>query len=94
MTSYSRPPGPARKPESQRRRANKPKSCGAAEPTTAPAAAPADRELGVDNAHPLVEAMWGAVQQSCESRSTQLRIGSGCTGSCSTRTRCLRGAAS
>jgi hypothetical protein len=37
-------PGPAPKPESKRRRYAKPKSYGAAEPTTAPAAKRADRD--------------------------------------------------
>ena len=59
-------PGRAPKPESQRRRRNKPASYGAAEPTTAPAAAPAVRELGIDSPHPLVVAMWDTVQTSCE----------------------------
>jgi hypothetical protein len=66
MTAYPNPPGPPPKPEAQRRRYGKPKSYGAADPTTAPAAAPADRELGIDGAHPLVVAMWDAVQESCE----------------------------
>ena len=51
-------PGPAPKPPSQRRRRNTPASYGAAEPTTAPAADPAIRELGIDNPHPLITAMW------------------------------------
>ncbi len=64
--SYPNPPGRPPKPESQRRRRNIPKSYGAAEPTTAPAAETTTRELGIDGAHPLVAAMWGTVQQSCE----------------------------
>ena len=60
-------PGPAPKPASKRRRANVPKSYGAAEPTVAPAAQHADRQLGIDNAHPLISDMWNAVQRSCES---------------------------
>ena len=59
-------PGPAPKPASKRRRANKPASYGAAEPTTAPAAPSQDRELGVDDPHPLIVDMWNAVQSSCE----------------------------
>ena len=59
-------PGPAPKPPSQRRRRNKPASYGEAVPTTAPAAAPATRELGIDDPHPLITAMWTAVQTSCE----------------------------
>jgi hypothetical protein len=61
-------PGPAPKPESKRRRYGKPKSYGAAEPVVTPAAAPADRVLGIDDAHPLVADLWEAVATSCESR--------------------------
>ena len=61
-------PGPAPKPESKRRRYNKPASYGAATPTTAPAAAPSTRELGIENTHPLITAMWDTVAQSCEAR--------------------------
>jgi hypothetical protein len=59
-------PGPAPKPPSQRMRRNTPASYGAATPTTAPAASPGTRELGIDNPHPLIAAMWHAVQTSCE----------------------------
>jgi hypothetical protein len=60
-------PGPAPKPESKRRRANKPRSYGDAQPTTAPAASDVDvRDLGIENPHPLIAAMWDTVQQSCE----------------------------
>jgi hypothetical protein len=62
--SYPNPPG--RPPNPQRRRRNIPKSYGAAVPTTAPAAKPAARELGIDGAHPLIAALWDAVQTSCE----------------------------
>ena len=62
--SYPNPPG--RPPKPQRRRRNIPKSYGAAEPTTAPAAKPAARELGIDGAHQLIAALWDAVQTSCE----------------------------
>jgi hypothetical protein len=66
--SYPNPPGRPPKPDSQRRRANKPASYGSATPTTAPAAAlGAVRELGIDNLHPLIASMWDSVQQSCES---------------------------
>ena len=62
-------PGPAPKPASKRRRYNKPKSYGAAAPVVAPAAATdVARELGIDDAHPLVADLWEAVQTSCESR--------------------------
>ena len=49
-------------------RRNVPASYGAAEPTVAPAAAPSgDRELGIENPHPLIASMWTTVQHSCES---------------------------
>jgi hypothetical protein len=55
------------KPPSKRRRANKPKSYGEADPVTAPAADCADpRELGIENPHPLIASMWDTVQHSCE----------------------------
>ena len=60
-------PGPAPKPDSKRRRYGKPKSYGAAEPTTAPAASgPGPRELGINDPHPLITALWATVQSSCE----------------------------
>ena len=60
-------PGPAPKPESKRRRYGKPKSYGAAEPTTAPAAARSGpRKLGIEDAHPLIASLWNTVQTSCE----------------------------
>jgi hypothetical protein len=59
--------GVAPKPPSKRRRRNVPKSYGAAEPTTAPAAAGVGaRSLGIADAHPLVADLWDAVQTSCE----------------------------
>lgn len=64
--SYPNPPGRPPKPESQRRRRNKPKSYGVAEPTVAPAAETTPRELDIDDAHPLVAAMWDTVQQYCD----------------------------
>jgi hypothetical protein len=60
-------PGPAPKPASKRRRANKPRSYGRAEPVVAPAADPGVRELGIENPHPLIASMWNTVAQSCES---------------------------
>jgi hypothetical protein len=67
MASYPSPRGPAPKPESKRRRYAKPKSLGAAEPTTAPAVeTTTPRELGIDNARPFAAALWETVQQSCE----------------------------
>lgn len=66
MASYPNPRGPAPKPETKRRRYAKPKSHGAAEPTTAPAAQTTFRELGIDNAQPFTAALWDVVQQSCE----------------------------
>lgn len=60
-------PGPAPKPESKRRRYGKPKSYGAAEPTTAPAAARSGpRKLGIEDAHPLIASLWNTVQTSCD----------------------------
>ena len=59
-------PGPAPKPETKRRRANRPRSYGAVEPTTAPAADPGVREFGIENPHPLIASMWNTVQHSCE----------------------------
>ena len=59
-------PGVAPKPASKRRRRNVPKSYGAAQPTTAPAAHVQDRELGLEDPHPLVVSMWENIQKSCE----------------------------
>ena len=56
MASY-RTNGVPPKPEAKRRRRNKPASYGAARPTTAPAAEPTTRELGINGAHPLVQDM-------------------------------------
>src|SRR6476660_7361225 len=64
MAGIGRPP----KPASKRRRTNKPKTWGAAEPVTAPAAEAQDRELGIEDPHQLVARMWNTVQESCESR--------------------------
>jgi hypothetical protein len=61
-------PGPAPKPPSKRRRANKPASYGAAEPVRVPAADATSRQLGIDDPHPLITDMWDTVQQSCEAR--------------------------
>ena len=55
-------PAPARK----RRRTNTPRTWGAAEPTTVPAAGVQDRELGLEDPHPLVVSMWENIQKSCE----------------------------
>jgi hypothetical protein len=64
MSTYSAPRGPAPKPESQRRRANKPRSYGAAEPVVA---GPPDEQppLGFDP-HELVADMWTALGRSAE----------------------------
>jgi hypothetical protein len=59
-------PGPAPKPASKRRRYGKPKSYGSAEATTAPAANPGVRELGIENPHPLIASLWATVMNSCE----------------------------
>jgi hypothetical protein len=45
-----------------------PVSYGAASPTTAPAPSVQSRELGIDDPHPLVSALWGTVQDSAENR--------------------------
>ena len=37
-----------------------------AEPTTVPAAGVQDRELGLEDPHPLVVSMWENIQKSCE----------------------------
>jgi hypothetical protein len=58
--------GPAPKPASKRRRRTPPKSYGAAQPTTAPAAWPQDRALGIEDPHPLIVSMWENIQKSCE----------------------------
>ena len=47
-------PGPVPKPASKRRRRNVPVSYGAAQPTTAPAAASRTATLGIDDPHPLI----------------------------------------
>src|SRR6478609_5545271 len=60
-------PGVPPKPQSKRRRRNVPASYGAAQPITAPAAGVQDRELGLEDPHPLVVSMWTTVQHSCES---------------------------
>jgi hypothetical protein len=59
--------GPPPKAAGKRRHHNPPASWGAATPTTAPAAALEDRELGFD-AHELVARMWAALLESCEAR--------------------------
>ena len=66
MASY-RTQGVPPKPPSKRRRANVPKSYGQAEPVTVPAADATSRQLGIENAHPLIASMWETVQHSCES---------------------------
>jgi hypothetical protein len=58
--------GPAPKPASKRRRANKPRSYGLAQPTVAQAACVQPRELGLEDPHPLIAQLWTTVQSSCE----------------------------
>jgi hypothetical protein len=66
MASY-RTNGVPPKPDSKRRRYAKPKSYGAATPTTAPAADPTTtRVLGIDDPHPLIASLWDTAQDSCE----------------------------
>jgi hypothetical protein len=57
--------GVAPKPASKRRRRNVPKSYGAAQPTSVPAAPVQDRELGFEDPHPLIVSMWENIQKSC-----------------------------
>src|SRR5262249_22643511 len=54
------------KPPTKRRNRGVPKSYGGAQPSTAPAAKPHDRQLGIDNPHPLIQGMWDAVRVLCE----------------------------
>ena len=54
-------PGPSPKAPSKRRRANTPRTWGAAEPVTAPTAPVQDRELGLEDPHPLVVSMWNTI---------------------------------
>jgi hypothetical protein len=61
-------PGPAPKPDSKRRRYNKPASYGEATATTAPAATPETRDLNIGDEHPFVTSMWDTVQESCEAQ--------------------------
>src|SRR5262245_30361860 len=58
--------GPSPKPPTKRRRYDKPVSYGAAAPTVAPAASVQDRELGIEDPHPLITGLWDAVAVSCE----------------------------
>ena len=60
-------PGPAPKPDSKRRRYGKPKTYGAAAPTTAPAALRSDVAITRDRqSAPADRGMWQTVQPSCE----------------------------
>jgi hypothetical protein len=59
--------GPAPKPASKRRRRTPPRTYGAATPVSAPAAGAQDRELGIEDPHPLVVDMWAALCESVES---------------------------
>jgi hypothetical protein len=60
--------GPAPKPASKRRRRTPPRTYGAATPVTAPAAPVGDRELEIEDPHPLVIGMWEALGRSVESK--------------------------
>jgi hypothetical protein len=59
--------GPPPQRNSQRRRANKPKSHGAAEPVMTEAAA-FRPELGIESPTPQIQGLWDALQISAESR--------------------------
>ena len=73
--TIGKPRGPAPKPDSQRRRAQKPVSYGLAEPVVAGQAAQQPR-LGF-TAHKLVRDMWKALANSVESQFfSAMRIGS------------------
>jgi hypothetical protein len=67
MMAMSKPRGPAPKPQSQRRRANKPESQGEAETVTAPAADERPSELGFE-AHPIVQDLWDVLGTSAEAK--------------------------
>jgi hypothetical protein len=60
-------PGPPPKPASQRRRKNKPKSYGYANPDTVPAAVKSPVKLGFP-AQPLIRALWRSLKTSAEGR--------------------------
>jgi hypothetical protein len=65
----SKSPGPPPKRDSQRRRRNTPASYGDAEPEVADVpAAPAPRELAIDNPHQLITDPWAALQKSAEAK--------------------------
>ena len=66
MSAYPPPRGPVPKPESQRRRRNKPGSYGAAEPVLADQTGE-QPPLGFE-AHELVADMWSALARSVEGR--------------------------
>ena len=59
--------GPAPKLSNKRRRRTPPASYGAAKPVVAPAAPIQNRELGIEDPHPLVESMWSTLHESVES---------------------------
>src|SRR6478736_5274218 len=62
-------PGPSPKPPTKRRNRGTPKSWGAAQPTTIPAAPAVDRELGIDGpVHQLGADMWTTAQTSAEAQ--------------------------
>lgn len=64
--SVPKPRGPAPKPESQRRRVNKPESHGEAEVTTALAGV---RPVGLGfEAHPIVQDLWDVLGESAEAK--------------------------
>jgi len=60
--------GPPPKPASKRRHHNPPASWGGANPIVAPAAEHQDRDLGIEDPHKLVGAMWTTLQTSAEAR--------------------------
>lgn len=60
-------PGPPPKPAAQRRRANKPKSHGAADPVTAGDAVVAP-PLGIESCHPMVQDLYDSLAGSVEGK--------------------------
>ena len=62
------PPGPTPKRDSQRRRRNKPASYGAAVAEVAGEGSAPPRELNIEDAHPLIEDLWAALQDSVEAK--------------------------
>jgi hypothetical protein len=66
--AVGKPRGPVPKRDSERRRANKPMSQGAAVPETGPAGDRPD-SLGFDfDAHPIIQSLWDVLGESAEAK--------------------------